>query len=148
MQEFNSKPLVFLDTNVVASYLRGEPHSSQLFSDEMVSKVRLAIDPIVLQALSFLDETRAHPEVLDEIQQDVRLLPLNLEKAEEYLNPAINLRDRVAHSNDVLILSSASDCDYFVTYDKALGNTLTLLPSKKPKAVTPEQLISQFTSKV
>ena len=148
MQEFNGKPLVFLDTNVVASYFRGEPHSSQLFSDEMIGKVRLAIDPIVLQELFFLDETRVHPEVLDEIQQEVRLLPLNLKKAEEYLKPALNLRNRVAHSNDVLILSSASDCDYFVTYDQALENTLTSLPSKKPKAVTPEQLISQFISKV
>lgn len=107
MQEFNGKPLVFLDTNVVASYLRGESPSSHLFSSEIIEKVHLAINPIVLQELLFLAETRKHPEVLDEIQQEVRLLPLNFEKAEEYLKQAANFRNRIAHSNDVLILSSA-----------------------------------------
>jgi len=148
VQEPNGKPLVFLDTNVVASYLRGEPPSSHLFSREISEKVHLAINPVVLQELFFLAETRKHPEVLDEIQQEVRLLPLNLEKAEEYLKQAANLRNRIAHSNDVLILSSASDCDYFVTYDKALKSTLISLSTGKPEVVTPEQLISQLTSKV
>jgi len=148
VQESNGKPLVFLDTNVVASYLRGEPLSSHLFSDEMIGKVHLAINPIVLQELFFMAETREHPGVIDEIQQGVRLLPLNFEKAEEYLKKSTNLRDRIAHSNDILILSSASDCDYLVTYDMALKNTLTSLSSEKPEVVTPEQLISQLTSKV
>lgn len=148
MQELNGKPLVFLDTNVVASYLRGESPSSHLFSTEISKKVHLAINPIVLQELFFLDETRKHPEVLNEIQQEVRLLPLNFERAEEYLKQAANLRNRIAHSNDVLILSSASDCDYFVTYDQALRSTLRTLSTGKPEVVTPEQLISQLTSKV
>lgn len=148
MQESNGKPLVFLDTNVVASYLRGEAPSSHLFSSEMIEKIHLAINPIVLQELFFLAETRKHPEVLDEIQEEVRLLPLNFEKAEEYLKQAANLRDRIAHSNDVLILSSASDCDYLVTYDQALKTTLSSLSTGKPKVVTPEQLISQLASKV
>lgn len=148
MQELRGKPLVFLDTNVVASYLRGESPSSYLFSSEIIEKIHLAINPIVLQELFFLAETRNHPEVLNEIQQEVRLLPLNLEKAEEYLKQAANLRNRIAHSNDVLILSSASDCDYLVTYDQALKGTLSSLSTGKPEVVTPEQLISQLTSKV
>ncbi|MBW4622859.1 MAG: PIN domain-containing protein [Cyanosarcina radialis HA8281-LM2] len=148
MQEFNGKPLVFLDTDVVASYLRGELSSSHLFSSDIIDKVHLAINPIVLQELFFLSETRQHPERLDEIQQEVSLLPLNLEKAEEYLKQAANLRNRIAHSNDVLILSSASDCDYLVTYDRALKNTLSSLSTSKPQVVTPEELISQLTSKV
>lgn len=148
MQESNGKPLVFLDTNVVASYLRGEPSSSHLFSSEIIEKVHLAINPIVLQELFFLAETRKHPEILDEIQQEVRLLPLNFEKVEEYLKQAANLRNRIAHSNDVLILSSAAGCDYLVTYDQALKKTLSSLSTSKPQVVTPEQLISQLESKV
>ena len=148
MQEPNGKPLVFLDTNVVASYLRGESPSSHLFSNEIIEKVHLAINPIVLQELFFLAETRKHPEVFNEIQQEVRLLPLNLEKAEEYLKQAANLRNQTAHSNDILILSSASDCDYFVTYDLELKKTFSSLSTSKPEVVTPEQLISQLTSKV
>lgn len=147
MQEPNGKPLVFLDTNVVASYLRGESPSSHLFSRGIIEKVHLAINPIVLQELFFLAETRKHPEILNEIQQEVRLLPLNLEKAEEYLKQAANLRNRIDHSNDVLILSSASDCDYLVTYDQALKKALSSLSTGKPEVVTPEQLISQLTSK-
>ncbi|MCU0569014.1 MAG: hypothetical protein MUF49_20740 [Oculatellaceae cyanobacterium Prado106] len=132
----------------MASYLRGESPSSYLFSREMGQKVHLAINSIVFQELLFLAETRYHPEVLDEIQQDVILLPLDLEKAEEYLQQAANLRNQIVHSNDVLILSSASDCDYLVTYDQALKGALSSLSASKPQVVTPEQLISQLTSKV
>jgi len=148
VQQPNSTPLVFLDTNVVASYLRGESPSSHLFSNQIRGKVRLAINPIVLQELFFLAETRKHPEILDELQQGVSLLPLNLEKAEEYLKHAANLRNRIAHSNDVLILSSAAECDYLVTYDQGLKKTLNSLSTSKPQVVTPEQLISQLESKV
>ena len=148
MNNSDSKPLVFLDTNVVASYLRGELPSSDLFSHEIAEKVNLAINPIVLQELLFLEETIKHPEVFHEIQQEVRLLPLNLERTDEYLKQADNLRSKIAHSNDILILSSASDCDYFVTYDKVLKNTLSSFSTSKAKVVTPEQLISQLTSKV
>lgn len=51
MQQPNDRPLVFLDTNVVAAYLRGESPSSYLFSNEILGKVRFAINPIVLQEL-------------------------------------------------------------------------------------------------
>ncbi|MDZ8109830.1 MAG: PIN domain-containing protein [Nostoc sp. DedQUE12a] len=148
MQQFNGKPLVFLDTNVVVSYLRGEPSSSHLFSNEILGKVRLAINSIVLQELFFLAETRKRPEILDQLQQEASLLPLNIEKAEEYLKHAVNLRNQIAHSNDILILSSAVDCDYLVTYDQALKKTLSSLSTDKPQVVTPEQLISQLESKV
>jgi predicted nucleic acid-binding protein len=144
VQQSNGQPLVFLDTNVVAAYLRGESPSSQLFSSEMLKKVHLAINPIVLQELFFLTESHKHPETLDELQKEITILPLNLEKAEEYLEQATTLRNRIAHSNDVLILSSAAECDYLVTYDQALRS----LPTGKPQVVTPEQLLSHLGSKV
>jgi predicted nucleic acid-binding protein len=133
---------VFLDTNVVAAYLRGESASSRLFSNEVLSKVRLAINPIVLQELFFLAETRKHPEIVDNLQREVRVLPVNFEKAEEYLQEATTLRNRLTHSNDVLILSSAAECDYLVTYDQALRS----LSTSKPQIVTPEQLLAQLGS--
>lgn len=148
MQQPDGKPSVFLDTNVVASYLTGEPSSSQLFSREILGRIHAAINPTVMQELFSLDAARNHPEMLDEIQQEVSVLPLNLEKAEEYLKQATTLRNKIAHSNDILILSSAADCDYLVTYDLALRKTLSHLSSNKTKAVTPEQLISQLKRKV
>ncbi|WP_236140881.1 type II toxin-antitoxin system VapC family toxin [Nostoc sp. CMAA1605] len=144
MQNSNSRPLIFLDTNVVAAYLRGESPSSNLFSQEILKKVRLAINPIVLQELFSLTDTRKHPEALEELQQEVSVLPLNLEKAEEYLKNASSLRNHLAHSNDVLILSSAADCDYLVTYDQAFR----FLSNIKPQVVTPEQLLSQLEAQV
>lgn len=148
MQQSNGKPLVFLDTDVIAAYLRGEPSSSHLFSKEVLGKIHLAINSVVLQEVLFLGETYNRTEILDAIQQEVDLLPLNFNKAEEYLKQAADLRNRVAHSNDVLILSSAADCDYFVTYDQRLKKTLSSIPANKPQVVTPEQLISQLESKV
>lgn len=148
VQESNSKPLVFLDTNVVASYLRDESPSSRLFSREIRDRVRFAINPIVFQELFFLLETHQHPERLNEIQETVIILPINIEKAEEYLKRATDLRNRIAHSNDVLILSSAADCDYFVTYDQALIKLSSFLPVTRLQVVTPEELLSQLKSKV
>ena len=111
MQQFNGRPLIFLDTNVVAAYLGGESPSSYLFSSEVFKKVRFAINPIVLQELFFLAETRKHPEIINKLQEEVSVLPLNFEKAEEYLKHAANLRNHIAHSNDVLILSNAGHSD-------------------------------------
>ncbi|WP_353931871.1 PIN domain-containing protein [Okeanomitos corallinicola TIOX110] len=141
-------PLVFLDTNVIAAYLRGESPSSELFSPAVMKQVRLAINSVVLQELFFLAESSKNPEILDEIQEEVNVIPVNLQKAEEYLKYAANLRNRIAHSNDVLILSSAAECDYLVTYDKALSKALGSLSTSKPQVVTPEQLLSELGTKV
>ncbi|KYC43227.1 twitching motility protein PilT [Scytonema hofmannii PCC 7110] len=143
-QQSNGRLCVFLDTNVLAAYLRGEPPISQIFSNEVLKRVRFAINPIVLQELFFLAETHKYPEILDNLQAEVSMLPLNLERAEEYLQQANTLRNLLAHSNDILILSSAADCDYLVTYDRALRS----LPTSKPQIVTPEQLLSQLGTKV
>ena len=45
------RPLVFLDTNVIIGYLRGEPSAAQLFSAEAEGRIRFAVNPIVLQEL-------------------------------------------------------------------------------------------------
>ncbi|WP_013320729.1 type II toxin-antitoxin system VapC family toxin [Gloeothece verrucosa] len=143
MQQYDSQPLVFLDTNVVAAYIRGESPSSRLFSDEIRKKLRLAINPIVLQELLFLPETQKNPERLDQLQQQVEMLYFNYEKAEEYFKNASDLRNRGVHASDVLILSSAAECDYLITYDQILRS----LSSEKLEILTPEQL-QQFCNRV
>ncbi len=145
MQQSNGLPLVFLDTNVIAAYLRGESPSSHLFSKEVLAKVRLAINPIVLQELLFSPEAHQYPQMLNEIQEEVSILPVNLRNRGIFKRDfATNLRNRLAHSNDVLILSSAAECDYLVTYDQALMS----LSNSKTQVVTPEQLISQLGNRV
>jgi len=115
------KPLVFLDTDVLISYLRGDLASVHLFDREILDRVCLAINAIVLQELLFLAEVRNHPEIVDRIQE--------------------------VHSNDVLILSSAANCDYLVTYDQKLKKASSYLYNSKPMVVTPEELLEVIDQK-
>ncbi len=62
----------------------------------MLKQVRLAINPVVLQELFFLVESSKNPEILDELQEEVNVIPVNLQKAEEYLKYAADLRNRIA----------------------------------------------------
>ena len=57
------KPLVFLNTDVLISYLRGYLAIVHLFDRVFLDCVRLAINAIVLQELLFLAEVRHHPEI-------------------------------------------------------------------------------------
>jgi predicted nucleic acid-binding protein len=45
------------------------------------------------------------------------------------------------HSNDLLILSSADECDFLVTSDVRLKD---LVAADKPQIVTPEELVAQL----
>jgi uncharacterized protein YaiI (UPF0178 family) len=47
----------------------------------------------------------------------------------------------LAHSNDILILSSADACDFLVTRDVLLKN---LVLAGKPQVVTPEELVAHL----
>lgn len=130
---------MFLDTNVVVDYLRGEPAAAQLFSAEADGRVRFAVNPIVLQELLLAADAAARPEF--ERIRGVRVLPVDFAKAEALLPRLRALRNRVMHSNDVLILSSAGECDFLVTRDKLLKNLVT---TEKPQVVTPEELVTRL----
>jgi predicted nucleic acid-binding protein len=142
------KPLVFLDTDVLASYLRGDLASVHLFDREILDRIRPAINAIVLQELLFLAEVRNHPEIADQIQEKVTILDFDLVKLDKYWENARYIRNILGHSNDVLILSSAANCDYLVTYDQQLKKASSYLSNSKPMVVTPEELLAQLESKV
>src|SRR6266700_7282018 len=105
------RPLVFLDTNVIIGYLRGEPSAAQLFSAEAEGRIRFAVNPIVLQELLLAADAAGLPE-LERIRDHLRVLPVDFAKAEALLPRVRALRDRLVHSNDLLILSSADECDF------------------------------------
>jgi predicted nucleic acid-binding protein len=143
-------PLAFLDTSVILGYLRGEQSAVQLFSAESDGRVRFAINPIVLQELLLTEGAVARPE-FERIRDHLTVLPIDFSKAEalaaeaaralEGMPPAPSLRKRLAHSNDLIILSSVGDCDFLVTRDKVLGNLVT---DDKPQVVTPRQLVARL----
>src|SRR5439155_26940343 len=124
------RPLVFLDTNVIVAYLRGEPAARQLFAAEAHGHARFAINPIVLQELLLAGDAGA-PK-FERIRDHLRVLPVDLAKAEALLTRLRDLRNRVAHSNDFLILSSADECDSLVTRDERLKS---LVRTGKPQVV-------------
>jgi predicted nucleic acid-binding protein len=134
------RPLVFLDTNVIVGYLRGEPSAAQLFSAEAKGYIRFAINPIVLQELLLAADAADRPE-FERIRDHFRLLPVDFAKAEALLPRVRALRNRIAHSNEILILSSADECDFLVTEDRMFK---ILASAGKPLVVTPKELATQI----
>ena len=134
------RPLVFLDANVIIGYLRGERSAALLFSAEAEGRVRFAVNPIVLQELLLAADAAGQPE-FERIRDHFRVLPVDFSKAEALL-PRVRLSgNRMAHPNDILILSSAGECDFLVTRDDLLK---TLVTAGKPQVVTPEELVTHL----
>src|SRR5438045_9238677 len=98
------RPLVFLDTNVIIGYLRGDPTAAQLFSAEAAGRIRFAVNPIVLQELLLAADAAKGP-AFEHIRDHLRVLPVDYDKAEVLLKKLRALRNRVVHSKDVLIVS-------------------------------------------
>jgi predicted nucleic acid-binding protein len=131
------RPLVFLDSNVLLAFIRGEPSAVQLFSAEADGKVRFAVNPIVLQELLLAADAATLPE-FDRIRDHLQILPVDFARAEALLPILRALRNRIIHSNDALIVSSANSCDYLVTRNDLLKSLVT---ASKPEVVTPEELV-------
>jgi predicted nucleic acid-binding protein len=134
------QPVAFLDTNVIIGYLRGDPSTAQLFSAEATGQIRLAVNPIVLQELLLAADAAERPE-FQQIRDHLRVLPVDFAKAEALLPRIRSLRNRLVHSNDILILSSADQCDFLVTSDADFKNLVT---AEKPQVVTPEELATHL----
>ncbi len=136
----HKRPLVFLDSNVIRAYLQDEQSATQLFSAEAEGRIRFAINPIVLQELLLAANTAGRPE-FQRIRDHFRVLPIDIGRAEALLPHVRALRHRLTHSNDLLILSSAAECDFLVTEDKLLKKLVT---TEKPQVVTPEELATRL----
>jgi predicted nucleic acid-binding protein len=134
------RPLVFLDTNVIIGYLGGDPSAAKLFSAEADGHIRFAVNPIVVQELLLAADVTGRPE-FEQIRDHLRVLPVDFAKAEALLPRVRALRNRLAHSNDLLILSSADECDFLVTRDVHFKNLVT---AGKPQVLTPEELITHL----
>ena len=134
------RPLAFLDTSVIIEYLRGEASAEKLFAAEANGRIRVAINPIVLQELLLSEDIARRPN-FDRIRKSLLVLPLDLAKAEALVPRIRALRSHLAHSNDVLILSSADECDFLVTNDTQLKD---LVASHKPEVVTAAELVTRL----
>jgi predicted nucleic acid-binding protein len=134
------RPLAFLDTSVIVEYLRGEPSAVQLFSAEAEGHIRFAINPIVLQELLLAGNAAGTPE-FERIRDHLKVLPIDLAKAEALLPAVRALRNATAHPNDILMLSSADECDFMVTENATFKN---LVSAGGPLVITPKELATQL----
>jgi predicted nucleic acid-binding protein len=128
------RPVVFLDSNVVLSYLNGR--LAWLFEEPFIGKFRYAINSIVFQEVVLGGADRKHPRRLNRVLKKTDMLPIDVQAADAILPRARELRARALHSNDILIFSSAADCDYLITSDKSLS---ALSTRDKPRILTPEE---------
>jgi predicted nucleic acid-binding protein len=130
------RPLVFLDTNVVLDYLNGQ--LPWLFDRAFAERFRYAINPVVFQEVVLGIADRKNYRRLERVLQRMDMLPIDINVADAMLPRAKELRNRGLHSNDILIFSSAADCDYLLTSDKSIGGLLTH-DRPRPRILTPEQ---------
>jgi predicted nucleic acid-binding protein len=130
----HDRPVVFLDSNVVLSYVRGQ--LPWLFSEPYLQRFKYAINPIIIQETILWEKEQRHPTQIADVFDRVDVLPIDFTISDNTLSYAKELRNRAVHSNDILIFASALNCDYFLTLDK---NMEYLFPKNGPKVLTPEE---------
>lgn len=116
---------VFVDTNVIVSYLLGEGNLVDLFSEEVLEKVQYFINPIVYQetilAIGPIWRWRLAEIELNRIADYVEVVQIDSSKMDSYLEKVQKFRNLLVHTNDILILQTAiSQCDYLLTLDHDL----------------------------
>lgn len=138
----SAKIRAFLDTEVLLEYLRGKVELQSLFSEDVRQRAAFAINAIVLQELllardkadSGVDLTRVAP-YLEVVGAGVDL------SSPEVVAELYRLRNRLVHTNDVLILAGARSCDVLLTYDREL---LDAGPAAAVRSETPEEFLEEL----
>jgi len=138
MQNADQRPLVFVDTNVLVEYLKGSTPESSLFSDKMLRRFRFAINPIVASEILLAADAKEHTDKLDKIQDVLEILPVNDAELGLFSKKMREFRNKMVHSNEILISSTAAECDYLLTEDQIFKN---LFETEKPVILTTEEFI-------
>src|SRR5207244_2363385 len=128
----------FVETDVIMSYIKGDPWASQLFSDEEMARVRLTVNAIVLQDMFFTESIKE--PAFERIADHLEIIDLVFDKVEKTIArlPGAVYKPGV-HSNDLLVMSSAEDCDYLITRKPHMKD---LAIPGKPTVLTPEEFVN------
>jgi predicted nucleic acid-binding protein len=116
---------VFLDSSVLIEALKGRPGAIALFRRKPERDISYVVSPVVIQELLLVHTATNYKSDPDELLQHVHVLNIETPVSPEVLTNIRQVRNRLAHTNDLLILDSARDCDLFLTYDAdllSLGN--------------------------
>ena len=115
---------------------------SRLLSDPMLKRYRFAVNPVVLSELLLAADHHNNTDKnkLEHIQEFLQILPINDAEFHLLLDKIRKLRNRASHSNDLLIYSSAAECDYLLTEDDSFKN---LQETKRPIILTTQEFLEQ-----
>jgi predicted nucleic acid-binding protein len=138
--ETERKPLVFLDTSVIVSALRGDRTATKLFSPKIRGKFRYAVDPVVIEEILTSARSPETVDALRELGNSWQTLPLNETGLADLLKRANEFRNMAVHSNDLVILSSAMGSDYLLTNDRSLQQAGE---SEGVKTLSPEDFLAK-----
>jgi predicted nucleic acid-binding protein len=131
----------FLSTDVLLEYIRGKAGLQRLFSDEVRERAAFAINAIVLQEL-LLSRGGANDEIdLTKVMPYLEVVGAGVDfSLPEILEEIRELRDRMLHVNDMLILAGARSCDVLLTYDRGLldAGKFVAVRSETPEAFLDE----------
>ena len=139
-----SRLKVFLDTNVLASYLSGEQQARMLFEPRVTKRVQYIISPVVLQELLLISDELGKNGSSDEMKKllskYLTVKPFDLNTVEASAKRIRQLRNTVVHANDLLnIQVAATTADYFLTQDE---NLLRLKEIDSVELISPEQFFN------
>ncbi len=136
-----SKLKVFLDSNVLTRYLSGQPNLDKLFYPSVLSRVTYVVNPVVYQELLLAgSESRGRLDVA-ELSELLTLEQLDPDTSADFAKRVRSLRNASVHTNDLLVLGSAKESDYLLTYDSALMEIGT---QEHIKAITPEDFLEML----
>ncbi len=136
-----TKMMVFIDANVIISYIEGKPELAKLFSPEIEANVQYAINPVVLQELLLLGSPFPESVDIDRLSSKFVMLPVDLIDSKQFLEKTRTLSKKLSHINNVIILASAKNCDYILSYDVELRD---LSLATDATVLNPEEFLAQM----
>ncbi|ENB2089717.1 hypothetical protein [Vibrio alginolyticus] len=138
--DMKKKIVALIDTSIFTSFFEGDRFVDELFKPDQLDKVSYAVSPIVLQELLLAGDPFASQEQLQELFKSFEVIPVDLFSSQDMIAKVRNLRNRIAHGNNFLLLSSALKCDYLISYDNELSD---LASQFEIATLTPEAFIKE-----
>jgi predicted nucleic acid-binding protein len=115
---------VFLDTNVVAALLRGDPRAQRLLAPEALARVQYCISPTVAMELVHVGSIKSDEDFARLSPQFAVLPESDLETVKRIGDRVRQFRNNLAHATDMINIATAeaADCQFFVTEDKNVAS--------------------------
>lgn len=138
----SQKIRAFLDTDVLLEYMRGKAELQRLFSEEVRELAAFAINGVVLQELLLARDDASGAIDLTAVAPYLEVVGAGVDLNSPELRAELRqVRNRVVHTNDVMILAGARSCDVLLTYDKHL---LSAGQQSAVRSETPEDFLDEL----